>query len=134
MTAVALTLLQNLYSRSGPLFGNSLREFTPQQRSDAKSVLLHHHDIQNFLQVLCLCIRCDPLLTLVQGDEEELTRLLAESGVAERVEVDENGGRSRSCIANFQVLIFESWTTSQPYSNRVLKADLVRFQSWCKRP
>jgi hypothetical protein len=88
-------------------------------------VLLHHDDIQDFLQVLFLCIRSDPLLTLVQGDEEELTRLLAESGVAERVEVDENGGRSRSCIANSQVLTFDSWTTPQPCSNWTLKAGLT---------
>ena len=73
-------------------------------------MLLHHDDIQDFLQVLCLCICPDPLLTLVQGDEEELTRLLAESGVVERVEVDENGGRSRSYIADSHVLIFDSWT------------------------
>ena len=80
-------------------------------------MLLHHDDIQEFLQVLCLCIRSDPSLTLAQGDEKELTRLLAESGVAERIEVDENGGRSRSCIANSQVLTFVSWTTPQPYGN-----------------
>jgi len=98
------------------------------QKSNANSVLLHHDDIQEFLQVLCLCIRSDPSLTLVQGDKEELTRLLAESGVAERIEVDENGGWSRSCIVNSQVLTFDSWTT-QTYNNWVLKADLVRFQS-----
>ena len=89
------------------------------QRSDAKSVLLHHDDIQDFLQVLCSHICPDPLLTLVQGDEEELIWLLAESGVIERVQVDENGGRSRSRIANSHVLTFYSWT-SQPYRNWVL--------------
>ena len=64
----------------------------------------------------------NPLLTLVQGDEEELTRLLAESGVAERIEVDENGGRPHSCIANSRVLTFDSCGAPQPYSNWVLKA------------
>ena len=87
------------------------------QRSDAKSVILHHDDIQDFLQVLCLRICPDPLLTLVQGDEEELTRLLAESGVVERVRVDGNGGRSCSRIADSQVLTFDSWVAPQPYSN-----------------
>jgi len=59
-------------------------------------VLLHHHDIQDFLQV-CLCIHSDSSLIPVQGDEEELMRLLAG-----RVEVDENGGKShsRSCMVN----------------------------------
>ena len=69
-----------------------MRTHALQQRSDAKSVLLHHNDIQEFLQVLFLHICLDPLLTVVQGDEEELTRLLAESKVAERVRVDGNGG------------------------------------------
>jgi len=69
-----------------------------------------------------LHISFNPLLTLVQGDEEELIRLLAESGVAERVQVDENGGRSRSHIADSHVLTFDSWTTPQPYSNWVLGA------------
>ena len=82
-----------------------------------KSVLLHHDDIQDFLQVLCLRICSDLLLTLVQGDEEELTRLLAESRVVERVQVDENGGRSRSRITDSQVLTFDSWTAPQPCSN-----------------
>jgi len=93
-----------------------------QQRSDAKSVLLHHDDIQDFPQVLCLRICPDPLLTLVQADEEELTRLLAESGVVERVEVDENGGRPRSHIADSHVLIFDSWTAPRPYSGWAIKA------------
>ena len=97
-----------------------MRIHTFQQRSDAKSVLLHHDDIQDFLQVLCLRICPDSLLTLVQGDEEELTQLLAESGVVERVQVDENGGNSRSRIANSHVLTFDSWTTPQPYSNWAL--------------
>ena len=80
-------------------------------------MLLHHDDIQDFPQVLCSCIHFDPLLTLAQGDEEELTRLMAESGVAERAHIDEDGGRSRSRIADSQILTFDSRTTPQPYSN-----------------
>ena len=56
-------------------------------------MLLHHHDIQTFLQV-GLCIRPNSPLTPVQEDEGQLTRTLTESGAAERVEIDENGGRS----------------------------------------
>jgi len=99
-----------------------VRIYTLQQRSDAKSVLLHHDDIQDFPQVLCFHICPDPLLTLAQGDEEELTRLLAESGVVERVQVDENGGGSRLRIADFQVLTFDSCGTPRPYGNWALKA------------
>ena len=58
-------------------------------------MLLHHCDIQDLVEV-CLCILSSYSLTAFQGDEEELTRLLAESGVAERVEIDENGGEARS--------------------------------------
>jgi len=87
------------------------------QRSDVKSVLLHHDDIQDFPQVLCSRICPDPLLTPVQGDEEKLTRLLAESGVVERVRVDGNGGGSCSRIADSQVLTFDSWMAPQPYNN-----------------
>ena len=46
----------------------------------------------SLMYAVCLCSRFDPSLTAVQGNEEELTRVLAESGVAERVEIDENGG------------------------------------------
>ena len=63
------------------------------QKSDAKAVLLHHDDIQDFLQVR-FCTRLSFSLMLAQGDEEELSRLLAESRIAERVEVDENGSGS----------------------------------------
>ena len=66
-------------------------------------MLLHHDDIHDLLQVLRSCVRPDPLLTLVQGDKEEFARLLDESGVAERIEVDEDGGRSRPCVVNSQV-------------------------------
>ena len=92
-----------------------VRTDTPQQRSDAEFVLLRHDDIQDFPQVLCLYICLDPLLTLAQGDEGKLTRLLAESGVAERVEVDENGGRPCLPTADSQVLTFISCGTPQAH-------------------
>ena len=65
---------------------------TPQQRSKAESVLLHHRDVQDLLQV-CLHTHPNFSLTLVQENEEETMRVLTESGVAERVEIDENGGK-----------------------------------------
>ena len=70
-------------------------------------------------------IRPDPLLTPVQGDEEELTRLLAESGVVERIRVDENGGGPCSRIADSQVLTFDSWSAPRPHSNCALKAAMA---------
>jgi len=94
-------------------------------------MILHHDDIQDFLQVLCLRIFPDLLLTIVQGDEEELTRLLVESGVVERVQVDENGGKSRSRIANPHVLMSDSWTTPQPYSNWALNTTTASGAGRC---
>jgi hypothetical protein len=71
---------------------------TLRQRTEAKSVLLHHSDIQDLLRV-CLRTHLNPSLTLVQDDDEETIRVLAESGVAERVEIDENGGKSLPVLA-----------------------------------
>lgn len=48
---------------------------------------------KTFSKYVCIQIRSDSSLILVQGDEEELARLLAESGTAERIDVDENGGK-----------------------------------------
>ena len=62
-------------------------------------MLLHHHDIEDLLQVR-LCSRPDSSLTLVQGGEEKLRRLLSESRVAVNIEVDENGGKSGSRIVS----------------------------------
>jgi len=92
-----------------------VRTDTPQQRSDAEFVLLRHDDIQDFPQVLCSHICLGPLLTPVQGDKEELIRLLAESRVVERVEVDENGGRPCLSTADSQVLTFISCGTPQAH-------------------
>lgn len=92
-----------------------VRTDMPQQRSDVEFVLLCHHDIQDYPQVLYSHICLDPLLTLAQGDEEELTRLLAESRIAERVEVDENGGRPCSRTPDSQVLTFISCGTPQAH-------------------
>ena len=77
------------------------------QRSGAKSMLLHHHDIQDLLQV-CQCIHPKSSLTEVQGDKGELPQLLAKSAVAERVEIDENGGEARSCRINSLVFTPDS--------------------------
>ena len=98
-------------------------------------MLLHHRNIQDFLHV-CSCIHPDFFLTLVQGDEEELTRLLAESRAAERIEVDENGGklRSRSCMVNTHVFSLGSWGAGQHHNSRTLKAYLVGFRHYCKYP
>ena len=56
-----------------------------------------------------------------------MMQVLAESGVAEQVEIDENGGKSLTVLAWLisQVSIPGSWATSKPWSNRILKADLV---------
>ena len=101
MTVTTLTSLQNSYFRSDLLPMRAHPSNTFQQRSNARSVLLHHHDIQNLLQVRA-CVYCDPLLTLVQGDEEPMG-LLDESGVARRIEIDENGGKSRFLHTRFPV-------------------------------
>ena len=97
---MALTLLQNLYFRSEPLPGKFVRNNVFRQRSNAGSILLHHDDIQDLLQV-CVCIHPNPSLTPVQGDEEGSARLLEESGVAQRVEIDEDGGKSRFLHGRF---------------------------------
>ena len=60
-------------------------------------MVLHHHDIQDLLQV-CLRTQLNPSLTLVQEDEEETILVLAKSGLAERVEIDENGGKSLTVL------------------------------------
>ena len=62
--------------------------------SEAESILLHHRDIQNLLRVR-FCIHLGSSLILVQGDEEVSVQLLDKSGVAQRVEIDENGGESQ---------------------------------------
>jgi len=103
-----------------------------QQRSDAKSVLLCHHDIQDLLQVR-LCTRPNSSLTLlVQGGEEELRRLLSESRVVVNVEIDENGGKSGSRVASSKAFILDSCETGQPRSNRTFKSDQLGFQYCCK--
>lgn len=79
-------------------------------------MLLHHHDIQDLLQVR-LCARPNFSLTLVQGGEDELIRLLSESRVTVSVEIDENGGKSRSRIISSQVFTPDSWEVGQPRSN-----------------
>jgi hypothetical protein len=95
-------------------FGNSWCKFTRFNRDPTRIPCYYiTMTFKTFSKYYSLCIRSDPLFTLVQGDEKKLTRLLAKSGVAERIEVDENGGRPLSCIANSQVLTFSSWTTSQ---------------------
>ena len=106
----------------------------PRQKTEAKSVLLHHHDIQGLLQV-CLRTHLNPSLTLVQEDEEETMRVLAESGVAERVEVDENGGKSLMVLAWLisQVFTLDSWATGKPWNNRIPKANLVASWRRCER-
>jgi len=98
-------------------------------------MLLHHCDIdfQGLLQV-CLRVCPDTSLTEVQGDGEELTRLLAESGIAKRIEIDENGGEARSCRADFQVLTLNSWATAETRSNRTNIADPTGFRHRCKHP
>ena len=63
-----------------------------QQRSEANSILLHHRDIQCLLQVH-LRTRPNSSLTLAQENEESTIQVLAKSGVAEQVEIDENGGK-----------------------------------------
>ena len=57
------------------------------------SILLHHRDIQGLLQVCLLFVCSSQPLTPVQVDEEETIRLLEESRVVERVEIDEHGGK-----------------------------------------
>ena len=60
-------------------------------------MLLHHRDIQDLLQVRSR-IHSNSWLTLVQEDEEETIQVLAEAGVAGRVEIDENGGMSLTVL------------------------------------
>ena len=106
---------------------------TLQQKTNAKSVLLHHRDIQDLLQV-CLCIPPDSPFTTVQGGEGGLSQRLAESGVTERVEIDENGGEVCSRRINFPVFTLGSWTTGQARSGRIPRADLAKSRAGdCQR-
>ena len=50
-------------------------------------------------------------LTRTQGSEEETIRVLEESGVAEYVDIDENGGRSLVLLVDLEVFTRNSWTT-----------------------
>ena len=103
MIVMALILLQSSYLRLG-FFPHKLSQSdTFRQRSNAESLLLHHRDIQDLLRVW-FCIHPDPSLTLVQGDEEESIRLLDESGIAQRVKIDENGGKSWFSRIRFPIL------------------------------
>jgi len=97
-------------------------------------MLLHHHDIQDLLQVR-LRIRPNSSLTTVQWDEGELAWLLAESRVVERVEIDENGGEACSRRVNSsRVFTLGSWATGQPCSDRNPRGDPAGFRYRCKRP
>jgi len=97
-------------------------------------MLLHHCDIDSQGLQVCLRVCPDTSLTEVQGDGEELTRLLAESGIADRVEIDENGGEACSRRADFQVLMFNSWATAETCSHRTHIADPTGFRRRCKHP
>ena len=68
-------------------------------------------------------------LTLVQEDEEETMRVLAESGVAEWVEIDEDGGKLSTVLVWMipRVFTLGSWTTGEPWNNQILRADLAAF-------
>ena len=104
---------------------------TLRQRTEAKSVLLHHHDIQDLLRV-CLYTHLNHSLTLVQENEDETIRVLTESGVVERVEIDENGGRSLLVIAWLisQAFTLGSWATGKPWNIPIFKAHLVVSWRW----
>jgi hypothetical protein len=96
-------------------------------------VLLHHRDVQNLLRV---CLRTHPStsLTLTQEDEEGMIRVLVESEIAKRVEVDENGCKLLTILARLisQIFTFCSWATGTGKSrnNQIFKADLVWSSGW----
>lgn len=79
-----------------------------------------------------LYIHPDISLTPVQGGEKELLRLLAESGAAERIDIDEDEGKSRSCIVTFQVFTLDSWGTPQHSGSWITRTGLVEFRHWCE--
>lgn len=106
--------LQNSYFRSELLSIQAHTINTFQQRSNARSMLLHHRDIQDILQVRHYVYH-DSSLTLVQRDEEPI-RLLDESGVARRVEIDENGGK---------LWFLYIWCPC-PHTSRLVVGQLVR--------
>lgn len=81
-------------------------------------MLLHHRDLHGLLQVCSRIHDQNPSLTLVQEDEEETMRVLAESGVAERVNIDENGGKSlTSRMVNLSSIRVCSWATGKPWDD-----------------
>ena len=90
-------------------------------------MLLHHHDIQDFLLVR---FYAHPgfSLTPVQGDEENLTRLLSESRIAERVKVDEDGSRSHPFLANPWIFMLCSWS-AESYNNWLPEAYSIGFRN-----
>jgi hypothetical protein len=101
MSVMALILLQNSYSRCEMTSYVWWCKVTNvlQQRSEAKSVLLHHRDIQDHLQV-CLCIHLNHSLTLAQEDEKETIQVLTHKyGAAKCIEIDENGCKSLMVLA-----------------------------------
>ena len=58
---------------------------------------------------MCLCSAS--FLNLSQGTEEETIMFLEDSMIAERVEIDENGGKSPLLRNLYQVFIPGSWET-----------------------
>jgi hypothetical protein len=68
-------------------------------------------------------------LTLVQEDEEETMRVLAESGVAEWVEIDEDGGKLFTVLVWLipQVFTPGSRATGELWNSQILRADLAAF-------
>ena len=68
-----------------------------------------------------------PLLTLVQEDEQEIVRVLAESGTAECVKIDENRGKSLTVLALSisRAFTLDSRAAGRPRSNPIFKTDLV---------
>ena len=123
------TSLRNLYFRPGLLSGvHPARIHIFQQKSNAKSVLLHHDDIQDFLQVRFYTHPSFPL-TLVQGDEEKMSWLLSESRITDWVKVDENGSRPRPNLVNYPwIFTLYSWT-AESYNNWIPGAYFVGFRN-----
>ena len=68
----------------------------------------------------------DPPLTPLQEDEEDTRRALAESGVAEQVEIDENGGKLLALLARLisQAFTLGSWATGKLRGNWILRGGL----------
>ena len=75
-----------------------------------------------------MCAHLDSSLILVQ-EEEGTVRVLANSGVIEQVEIDENGGKSLNILVRLipQLFTLGSWATGKPWSDQFTEAYLVAF-------